>query len=93
MKTLEQILTEKGYGNEEIQEIVYEYPNFDEQVRTQYGIDEPIHLYESYYLGDADEEELNKTALFYGLDSYIELLAAMDGALIDLAYDYPTKTL
>lgn len=86
--SIERILTAKGYDNEQIQQIVYENPGFDAQVRCEFGIDQPIHLWEAYYIGDADAEEMNEIAINKGFDNYIELLAAMDGRLNQLAEEY-----
>lgn len=89
--SVERILTAKGYDNEQIQSIVYEHPNFDEKVRSEFSINEPIHLWEAYYIGDANEDILSEIALSKGFDNYTELLKEMDYMLLELAEQYPSK--
>ena len=48
----------------------------DEKTREEFGIEEPIHLWESYCIGDAEEEKLLANHLEY--DSLDELFSAMD---------------
>ena len=50
----------------------------DDNVRNYFGVHEPIHKLDAYYVGDADEQVLNEIAKKYGLEDYEELLAKMD---------------
>lgn len=90
MNTASQILAKKGYDNAEQNDIICVNENcLDWQVRNEFGMNEPIHLYEAYYLGEADEDEMNEIAKKSGFDDYNELLFAMDRRLIEVAEDYP----
>lgn len=91
MKTASQILEAKGYDNEEQNAIVYDHPSLDAQVRSEFGIDEPVHLWDGYYIGDADEDILTEIATSKGYDNYFELFRDMDYRLIELANEYPEK--
>lgn len=95
METASQILEKKGYDNSEQDEIVCSgYKNndsLDVMVRKEFGVDEPIHILEAYYLGDADENVLTEIAEKKGFDDYKDLLNAMDHRLLELAYEYPEK--
>lgn len=90
MKTAEQILVSKGYDANQAYSVVYE--NLDGKTRGEFGIDEPVHLFEKYYLGDADANVMERIALDQGYDSCIDLLGAMDSRLIELAEDYPANS-
>jgi len=95
METASQILERKGYDNSEQDEIVCSgYKNNDSldiKVREEFCVDEPIHLLEAYYLGDAGEDVLNEIAKKRGFDDYKDLLNAMDYRLLELAKEYPDK--
>lgn len=55
--TAQSILEEKGFESNKAASIVYE--NLDLQVRELYNVqNHPIHLWESYCIGDANAEEL-----------------------------------
>jgi hypothetical protein len=61
MKTAEQILQEKGYDHREANQILNE--ELDLEIRKLYKVDNhPIHLWESYAIGDSDEKALLKDA-------------------------------
>lgn len=91
--TAQQILERKGYDNSDCIDIISANENsLDEQVRTKYGLDgEPLHLWESYYRGDASKKALKKAAKKHGFDSVDGLLSAMDSALLELAENFPSK--
>lgn len=87
--TASQILERKGYDNAQINDMIYSV-GLDLRVREKFGITgEPIHLWEAYELGDADEEELNEKAENLGYGDYHELLKSMDNELIELCEAYP----
>lgn len=44
----------------------------DMKVRSEFGIDEPIHLWEAYYIGYADELVLKAQALKLGYNAGCE---------------------
>jgi hypothetical protein len=50
----------------------------DETTRTIFGVREPVHKLDAYYIGDADEQVLNEIAKKHGLEDYDDLLARMD---------------
>lgn len=91
--TAQQILESKGYDNSECADILQaDDANLDMQVREKYGLgNEPLHLWESYYRGDASKKALKKAAKKHGLESIDDLLSAMDSDLIELAEKYPSK--
>jgi len=95
MKTAEQILEEKGYDHNEANEIVYE--ELDVQVRKLYNVqNHPIHLWESYALGDATEEKLledaeSNTTPVKKYNDVENLLDDMTEDLNRLAGDYKAK--
>lgn len=96
METVSQILEAKGYEGDEIDSIINwanrNKESLDMQTRIEFGVsDHPIHLWEAYYSGDADEEELQKIAEEKGFEDYHELLKAMDRHLLTLAEEYPSK--
>lgn len=90
--TAQSILEKKGYNNFELIDIISE---FDMQIREKYGLeDEPLHLWESYYIGDADEETVLETVTNKGFNNFDEiddLFDIMDRDLLELANEYPTK--
>ena len=90
MRTASQVLEAKGYDPAQINDIVYANNNaLDIQVREVFNINEPIHLWECYNVGDADIEVLNNIAIQKGYKSYKALLREMNWCLIELAEDYP----
>lgn len=96
MKTASQILEEKGYEGDEIDSILNwasrDQESLDLQTRKHFGIEsEPVHIWDRYYLGDADEENLQKIAKGKGYESYQDLLNAADIHLLSLAESYPDK--
>ncbi len=50
----------------------------DINTRNHFGIHEPIHKWEAYYLGDASVEAVNSVAKSKGYEDYTELFDAMD---------------
>lgn len=89
MKTAQSILEAKGYESFECIEIIND---FDMKVREKYNLeDEPLHLWESYYIGDADEDTILEVAKNNECDEIGDLLDLMDRKLFDLAYQYPDK--
>ncbi len=50
----------------------------DDNVRNYFGVHEPIHKLDAYYVGDADEQVLNEIAKKHGLEDCDDLLARMD---------------
>lgn len=97
MKTAQQVLAAKGFDNDQIADILYHNQALDMKVREEFGVqDEPLHLWEYYYTGDADREVLAKIAKEKGffIESKIEtidgdgdvdgMLIAMDNRLIEL---------
>lgn len=92
MKTASQILEKKGYGLDEINDIICANHNsLDEVTRDKFGVMEPIHLWEAYYLGDANEDSLLEVAKDHGFDDIKSLLKEMDMHLISLAEAYKEK--
>ena len=95
MRTASQILESKGYDLADQNEIVnigyLDHQSLDQQVRTQFGITEPIHLWDGYYIGDAGEDTMNEIAQQKGYEDYKELLAKMDNSLVALAEAFPVK--
>lgn len=73
MKTIERELSEKM--NIDVNELAV---STDILIRERFNIDEPIHKFECYYIGDADEDVLNRIAEENGLNDYRELLSMMD---------------
>jgi len=90
MKTVEQILTSKGYDNSEIDSLI-NWDGLDTKVREEFNVSEPIHLWEAYYIGDGDENILNDIAKSRGLEDYSELLKEMDYRLLELAEQIEDK--
>lgn len=91
----QQILEKAGIGSNEAASIVYE--QLDIQVRELYNVqNNPIHLWESYCIGDANESELLKDAesnrtpakKYSNLE---ELFEDMTDDLERLAYKYAEK--
>lgn len=72
MKNANQILSEKGYDNEEQNDIInfktkYSDNGLDMQVREEFGLgDEPLHLWAEYAVGDANEDVLERVAIEKG---------------------------
>ena len=96
MKTASQILEAKGYEGDEVDSIINwgngNKESLDIQTRVIYKLDaEPVHLLESYYLGDADEEKINKIAKEKGFEDYHELLNEATKHLNSLAEKYRAK--
>lgn len=93
MTTAQSILVEKGYDNFECMDIIQaNEDNLDMKVREKYGVDtEPLHLEAEYYIGDADEDNLLKSAKEHGFEEIDELLAQMDSDLLELAREFPDK--
>lgn len=92
--TAQSILESKGYSNFECADILQADPDIslDMKVREKYGLDgEPLHLWESYYRGDASKKALKKAAKRHGFDSIDDLISAMDSDLIELAENFPAK--
>lgn len=56
----------------------------DRQTRDEYECEEPIHIYESYYIGDADEDVLNELAEKHDYVDYQELLNGMYSRFEDI---------
>lgn len=57
----------------------------DAKVRAEFKVNEhPLHLWERYYIGDADENILLKIAKYQGFNDISELFSAMDRKLIEL---------
>lgn len=56
-----------------------DYDDLDVEIRDQFGVTEPIHLWENYCIGDADEEKLlNET----GYEDIDKLFSDMDNAYL-----------
>lgn len=95
MKTASQILEAKGYEGDEIDSILNcgnkESESLDTQTRKHFGIEEPIHLWDRYSIGDADEDKLNAIAHRKGYFGYTALFISMNHHLNQLASDYPDK--
>lgn len=93
MKTAEQILEEKGYDHNKANEIVYE--ELDIQVRKLYNVqNHPLHLWEEYCLGDANEKEVLKdaesnTTPIKKYDDLQDLFTDMTNDLNRFADEYP----
>lgn len=106
MKTAQQVLEAKGFDNDQINDIInfktkYSEEGFDMEVRKEFGLEnEPLHLWEAYFQGDADYQVLSARAKERGyiLDNSNEnvitnidgdgdvgaLLVSMDHRLIEL---------
>jgi len=57
MKTAESILMEKGFNHQEANEIIDQ--ELDLKVRELYNVqNHPIHLWDKYSIGDANEEDI-----------------------------------
>lgn len=96
METATQILEAKGYEGDEVDSILTwgtsEVESLDLQTRIEFGIYEhPVHLWEAYYVGDADEKELFKIAKEKGFEDVEDLLEATTHHLNSLAENYPAK--
>lgn len=93
METAQRILERKGYQFDEIDQIVSSNDDsLDWKTREKFGCAyQPVHLWESYYIGDADEDELTSIAKEQGYSEYQELLIAMDRYLLNLAEEYDDK--
>lgn len=107
MKTAQQILESKGYDLNEINDIINFQTKFSEegldmQVRAEFGLsDQPLHLWEAYYIGDADELILKNKAIELGYiagsededneGNISEMLTAMDNRLIELSCEIDEK--
>jgi hypothetical protein len=95
MKTAEQILEAKGYDHNEANEIINE--ELDLKVRELYNVeDHPVHLWESYAIGDASEEALLKdaesnTTPIKKYDDVETLFNDMTDDLNRFAEQYPAK--
>ena len=90
MTTAQQVLETKGFDLDQINDIIefktkHSEEGFDMQVRTEFNLqDQPVHLLESYYIGDADEDVLTKIANEQGFESAKGMLLMMDERLIQL---------
>lgn len=92
MQTASDILAAKGYDPAQQNDIVCANSDcLDLQTREHFNVNEPIHLYECYYAGDANEDALNETARAAGHENYHALLSAMDRYLVQLAENYPAR--
>lgn len=95
MLNAQQILEKKGFDLTQIADIIHfktehSEEGLDMQVRTEFKVeDHPLHLWESYYIGDADEEEIELIAKEQGYDSIKTLFRAMDARLIELCENIP----
>lgn len=92
--TAQQILEQKGYDNSDCIDILQADPeiSLDMKVREKYGLgDEALHLWEGYYLGDADEEKVKAVAEKHGFQDIDDLFKQMDADLNELAENYPEK--
>jgi hypothetical protein len=88
----QQILACKGYALNEIEAIVAHPGGLDEKCRAEHGVSGlPLHLWEGYYRGDADEASLQAAAAASGHESPEVLLAQMGKALLALCEEYPEK--
>lgn len=90
MITASKILENKGYDFDEINSILlWGEESLDYKTRDKFNLKyEPIHLYESYYIGDGNVKKLNKIAKEQGYDDYQELLIWATNYLNDLAEEY-----
>lgn len=61
--------------------------NADLKVREEFECDEPIHLFDAYYIGDASEDALNEVAKKNGCEDYKGLLIKMDGRYSEILED------
>ena len=50
----------------------------DLNTRAKFEVEEPIHKWDGYYIGDADEDVMNEIGKKHNLDDYVELLFEMD---------------
>lgn len=92
MKTAQEVLSAKGYDHSEIDDLISYGIGLDMDVRTEFGLDnEPVHLWEAYYKGDANEEVLAEKAKEFGCDSIDSLLHLMDIRLIELCEEVEEK--
>lgn len=95
MNTIGKILESKGYDLADISEIVESgyrsHTSLDQQVRDEFAMYEPIHLWDTYQIGDADETEMDDLAQEKGYNDFREMLKAMDRKLIELAENFPSK--
>lgn len=86
----QQILEGKGYEGDTLIGLLSSDENsLDLQVREFFGVEEPVHLWEDYSIGDANEDvmiELAENKNFANIDC---LLGAMDEKLIELAENIP----
>jgi hypothetical protein len=86
MKTASQILADKGYENDQINDIVN---NLDIQVRQEFKAESlPVHLWDAYYKGDASELALNEVTKENGYANWNQLLVRMTSRLSELAENY-----
>lgn len=98
MKNANQILSEKGYDYEEQNDIinfktVYADNGLDMTVRTEFGLEEqPLHLWEAYYVGDADEKVLEATAAKFNYQDVNQLLHAMTCRLNELCEEVEQRS-
>jgi hypothetical protein len=96
MKNAEQILKAKGYDDEEIMSLIsygsLNRSGFDIQVREEFGLgDQPLHLWDGYYRGDASEEVLEAKTKELGYQDVDQMLSAMDRRLSELAEEVEEK--
>lgn len=97
MKNANQILSSKGYDHDEQNDIInykttYSEEGLDMKVREEFKVgDQALHLFEAYYVGDADENELNEIAIQNGHNGAEELLNAMTIRLNELCEEIPDK--
>lgn len=85
MKTATQILESKGYESDHVNEVLN---SLDEQVRDKFKVTEPVHLWETYTLGDANKDNLQKIAEENNFEDIDELLENMDWELLELTEKY-----
>lgn len=93
MKTAETTLEEKGYDKHEIAKSIL--PELDAKVRELYNVqNHPLHLWEEYAIGDANEEEVLADANRIAVDKYRDLdnlFYRMNKCLNEWAGSYPDR--
>lgn len=50
----------------------------DINTREKFGVNEPVHKWDGYYIGDADEDVMNEIAKKHNCEYYDELFTEMD---------------
>jgi hypothetical protein len=96
MKSADQILDAKGYDYDEQNDIInfksqFSEEGLDMQVRKEYSVEEPIHLWADYAVGDANEDVLLQVAKQNGFEDVESLLDSMTKRLNSLCDDIPEK--